>query len=178
MAYNSSKTRRTKKLKKLAVNSDSAKIEPSKAEKKRIKRDRRNYLKAAHKIQNSTDLSKSSKVCKFVCCSKSQQQYISKLSRRERKKQKLLRKTEQKSKQNKEHIINIKGHFIFDTNSQSFKIIFSNFGNFKFSKEEIQMIKNNFMKKLLKKQHHCAKNPKKSPAEYSSITSMKIQVSM
>ena len=177
MAYNSSKMRRIKKLKKLAVNSDSAKIEPSKAEKKRIKRDRRNYLKAAHKIQNSTDLSKSSKVCKFVCCSKSQQQYISKLSRRERKKQKLLRKTE-KSNQNKEHIINIKGHFIFDTNSKSFKIIFSNFGNFKFSKEEIQMIKNNFMKKLLKKQHHCAKNPKKSPSEYSSITSMKIQVSM
>ena len=177
MAYNSSKTRRIKKLKKLAVNSDSAKIEPSKAEKKRIKRDRRNYLKAAHKIQNSTDLSKSSKVCKFVCCSKSQQQYISKLSRRERKKQKSLRKTE-KSNQNKEHIINIKGHFIFDTNSQSFKIIFSNFGNFKFSKEEIQMIKNNFMKKLLKKQHHCAKNPKKSPAEYSSRTSMKVQVSI
>ena len=177
MAYNSSKTRRIKKLKKLAVNSDSAKIEPSKAEKKRIKRDRRNYLKAAHKIQNSTDLSKSSKVCKFVCCSKSQQQYISKLSRRERKKQKSLRKTE-KSNQNKEHIINIKGHFIFDTNSQSFKIIFSNFGNFKFSKEEIQMIKNNFMKKLLKKQHHCAKNPKKSPSEYSSRTSMKVQVSI
>ena len=187
MSFNSSKRRRLKKLKQLTVNSETGTAK-SKVEKKKTKWEKRKYRKSAHKIQNQALSEQTPKVCKFVCCkNKPHKQFVPKLSRRERKKQNLLRKTERKKHKQELtvkgfHTINIEGHFIFDINTQSFKIIFISIiyyvGNFKFSKEEIKILKDNFMKKLLKKQHHCAKNPKKSPAEYSSRTSMKVQVSI
>ena len=181
MPFNSSKRRRLKKLKQLTVNSETGTAK-SKVEKKKTKWEKRKYRKSAHKIQNQALSEQTPKVCKFVCCkNKPHKQFVPKLSRRERKKQNLLRKTERKKHKQELtvkgfHTINIEGHFIFDINTQSFKIIFSNVGNFKFSKEEIKILKDNFMKKLLKKQQDiCAENPQKSP---SSKTYIDIQVSM
>ena len=184
MPFNSSKRRRLKKLKQLTVNSETGTAK-SKVEKKKTKWEKRKYRKSAHKIQNQALSEQTPKVCKFVCCkNKPHKQFVPKLSRRERKKQNLLRKTERKKHKQELtvkgfHTINIEGHFIFDINTQSFKIIFSNVRNFKFSKEEIKIMKDNFMKKLLKKQQDIsAENPQKSPSDYSSKTSIDIQVSM
>ena len=75
--------------------------------------------------------------------------------------------------------IPIEGHLIFDTNSQSLKIVFSGIGDLNLSKEEMQMLKDNFTDKLLKKQQDFhLENPHKNPAEAPSKIQMEIQVPM
>ena len=73
--------------------------------------------------------------------------------------------------------IPIEGHLIFDTSSQSLKIVFSGIGDLNLSKEEMQMLKDNFTDKLLKKQQDFhLENPHKNPAEAPSKIQMEIQV--
>ena len=75
------------------------------------------------------------------------------------------------------HTIPVEGHLIFDTNSQSLKIVFSGIGDLNLTKEEMQMLKDNFTDKLLKKQQDFhLENPHKNPAEAPSKIQMEIQV--
>ena len=70
------------------------------------------------------------------------------------------------------HTINVEAHFIYDISTKSFKILLSNVGSFIFSKEQIQNMRDNFIKKLLKKQENFC------PSNCSSKINMDIEVSI
>ena len=77
------------------------------------------------------------------------------------------------------HTITVEAQLIFDLNSNSTKIIFSGIGNLKFSKDEMQRMKDDFTKNLLKKQQEFRlQNREKEEFEVPSKIQMQIRVPM